>query len=153
MSFFRIVTVLVGLVALLMVVRFAYMARSAPTPTDLGARAGRLAPCPDKPNCVSSQAERSEQQVEALAVDGARDQAVERAVATIDALPRARVTDHGNGYLRAEFRSRLFRFVDDLELVYDPRVPGFQVRSASRTGYSDLGANRRHVEALRSRLR
>ena len=52
-----------------------------------------------------------------------------------------------NTALHAEFRSRIFRFVDDVDLQLDGRV--VQIRSASRTGYSDLGVNRKRVEAIR----
>ena len=50
--------------------------------------------------------------------------------------------------LRAEFRTRL-GFVDDLEFLVDEDRGVVQVRSASRTGYWDLGVNRKRVEALR----
>jgi len=56
-----------------------------------------------------------------------------------------------NQYLHAEFRSAVFGFVDDVEFYVSP--PGtLQVRSASRTGYSDFGVNRERVETLRARF-
>jgi uncharacterized protein (DUF1499 family) len=55
-----------------------------------------------------------------------------------------------DGYLHATFRSRLFGFVDDLECRRDGDV--IQVRSASRTGWWDLGVNRRRVESIRRAL-
>ena len=58
-------------------------------------------------------------------------------------------TDTGS-YLHATFVSRIFRFVDDLELRADGET--IHVRSASRVGYSDLGVNRKRVEALRAKL-
>jgi uncharacterized protein (DUF1499 family) len=51
-------------------------------------------------------------------------------------------------YLKAEFRTRL-GFVDDVEFQLNPDLGLVQVRSASRTGYWDLGVNRRRVEAIR----
>ena len=54
--------------------------------------------------------------------------------------------------MHAEIRSPLFGFVDDLELRIDPDRARVDVRSASRVGRSDLGANRRRVEVLRERL-
>jgi len=50
--------------------------------------------------------------------------------------------------VRAEFRSRL-GFVDDVEFRIDEAAGVIHVRSASRTGYWDLGVNRRRVEAIR----
>ena len=55
-------------------------------------------------------------------------------------------------YLHAEFRSLIFRFVDDLELLVDPVAGVIDVRSASRLGRSDFGVNRRRVEELRRRF-
>ena len=54
-------------------------------------------------------------------------------------------------YLAATFQSRLFRFIDDLELR-DAGDGTLHVRSGSRVGYSDMGANRKRVEALRAEL-
>ncbi len=54
-----------------------------------------------------------------------------------------------DGYLWATFTSRLFRFVDDLELRMDKMSHNIHVRTASRVGYSDLGVNRERVQNLR----
>jgi len=52
-------------------------------------------------------------------------------------------------YLHVEFRSTLFRFVDDVEFVIDEPQGLIHIRSASRVGYSDLGANRKRMEKIR----
>ena len=146
----RIALAVVAVLALLLAGRFAYMSRTTRPPDHLGASTQRLAPCPESPNCVSSLAEDKSHQIAPLVIFGAVGEAQERIIQALEAMPRGRIVTSGDGYLRAEFTSRLFRFVDDLELLYDDGVPGFQVRSASRTGYSDLGANRKRVEALRA---
>jgi uncharacterized protein (DUF1499 family) len=64
--------------------------------------------------------------------------------------PRTTLAEQRPGYLRFEFRSRIFRFVDDVEFLADPAAGVIHVRSASRTGHSDLGVNRRRIEILRS---
>ena len=51
-------------------------------------------------------------------------------------------------YLRAEFRSAIMGFVDDVEF-YFPASPVIHLRSASRLGYSDLGVNRKRIESIR----
>ncbi len=112
--------------------------------------AGRLAPCPNKPNCVSSQAEDGEQRVEPLAFTGSPEDVIDRLRRIVVDMPRTRIVSADERYLHAEFRSRIFRFTDDVELLVDPEAGVVHVRSASRTGYSDLGANRKRVEALRS---
>ncbi len=60
---------------------------------------------------------------------------------------RVKIVTASESYLHAEFRSAVFRFVDDVEFLVQDHV--IQVRSASRLGYSDLGVNRKRVEALR----
>ncbi len=55
-------------------------------------------------------------------------------------------------YLWATFRSRVFRFVDDLELRLDEAGGVIHVRSAARLGYADFGVNRKRVVALRNRF-
>jgi len=57
-----------------------------------------------------------------------------------------------DSYLRVEFTTMIWRFVDDLELLADIDQAVIHVRSASRVGTWDLGANRRRVESLRHRL-
>lgn len=51
------------------------------------------------------------------------------------------------GYLQVEFRTVFF--VDDGEFLLDRKSNVIHVRSASRIGYSDLGKNRRRLEAIR----
>jgi uncharacterized protein (DUF1499 family) len=112
-----------------------------------------LAPCPERRNCVSSLATDPGQRVEPLPLAGEPAEALARLAEIIEAMPRARVVESAEGYLRAEFRSLLFGFVDDLELAADPAAGVVHVRSASRVGASDLGVNRRRVERIRSRYR
>ncbi|HEX2483965.1 MAG TPA: DUF1499 domain-containing protein, partial [Myxococcota bacterium] len=87
------------------------------------------------------------------------DPRVEPAVAwagvreAVGGLPRTRIVDEAPGYLRAESRSRIFRFVDDLELELRSEARSVAVRSASRVGRSDFGVNRARVERLRAVLR
>jgi uncharacterized protein (DUF1499 family) len=67
-------------------------------------------------------------------------------------MPRVTVVASDKGYLHAEFRSRLFGYVDDFEARWDAGSRCIQVRSASRSGHSDLGVNRRRVESIRAAL-
>lgn len=69
----------------------------------------------------------------------------------VEEMPGSRVTESGNEFLRAEFRSTVFGFVDDLELKLDETKQLVLARSASRIGYSDLGVNRKRVEEIRRR--
>lgn len=107
---------------------------------------GALPPCPRSPYCASSAAG----DVEPLAFDGPVEAAMARLRALIEARPRTRIVDAAGGFLHAEFRSRVFRFVDDVQCLADPRAGVIHLRSASRVGWSDLGVNRRRLRDLRA---
>ncbi len=66
--------------------------------------------------------------------------------------PGTRLVSETDSYLRFEVVTRWWRFIDDLECLYDPASNVIQVRSASRIGHSDLGTNRRRIERIRRRL-
>jgi len=123
--------------------------RMTPPPL-LGLDHGRLNACPASPNCVCSQAPDSAHQIAPLTFTGSAEAAFRRIKAVVADQPRARIVGESAGYLRAEFRSRIFRFIDDVEFVVDEPNHLIHVRSASRVGYSDLGVNRRRVETLRA---
>ncbi len=117
---------------------------------NLGVHDGRLTPCPESPNCVSSQASDAEQRIEPLLLRGSPSQTQALLVKLLADEPRVRLIEQDANYLHAEFSSQVLRFVDDVEfLIGDQAV---DVRSASRLGYSDLGVNRKRIEHLRQRL-
>lgn len=116
-------------------------------PTNLGVKDGRLAPCKPSPNCVSSQADAADREHYIAPIPFRGSMAdLRRAV---ESMERAMVIKAERDYLYAEFRTRLMRYVDDVELLYDQRAGIVHVRSASRLGRRDFGVNRKRVEALR----
>lgn len=137
----------IALISLLCVA--ALSCTHAVRPETMPVRDAPLPPCPASPNCVSSEATDSEHYVEPLRVAGDPIQAMQQLKHIVETLPRTRIVTATDAALHAECTSLIFRFVDDLDLRFDPRAGVMQVRSASRTGYSDLGVNRRRVEAIR----
>jgi len=118
----------------------------------LGVRDGRLTDCPLSPNCVCSDASDPGHRVAPFALATGPEQAWRTIEEVVASLPRTRIVARQPDYLHAEARS-LLGFVDDLELQLRADEGLVAVRSASRLGYSDLGVNRKRVEALRVRLR
>ena len=113
-----------------------------------------LKPCPASPNCVSSLAgEDSAHHVMPLSWSGDLAQAKAKLRQAVLTAGDATFVAEGDTYWHIEFRSRVFRFVDDVEFLFDLENKLIHVRSASRVGYSDLGVNRKRVEWIRSRLR
>lgn len=123
-------------------------------PANLGAKDGRLAACPSSPNCVSSQGDPADATHYIAPIAFKRDaRAAWRALReTVAASERVKIIDEQDGYLRAEFATQFFGFVDDVEFLLDAPARVIHVRSASRLGYGDLGVNRARIETLRTRL-
>lgn len=119
-------------------------------PDGLGVHDGRLAPCPATPNCVCSQDDAPGHAIEPLRFDDSPEAAWDRLRRAVRAQPRTRIVEESERYLHAEATTRLLRFVDDVEFLLDRGGRQIHVRSASRLGYSDLGVNRRRVEAIRT---
>ncbi|NBF39936.1 MAG: DUF1499 domain-containing protein [Spirochaetes bacterium] len=117
---------------------------------------GNLRPCPDTPNCVETRATDDEHAIEPLELPAELVDRSDTAGAALDRLdeiiatyPRAKVTERRGDYLAAEFRSRIFRFADDVEFLVDEAAGVVHFRSASRLGHSDMGANRSRMEEIR----
>jgi uncharacterized protein (DUF1499 family) len=117
--------------------------------TGIGVKDGHLMPCPGSPNCVSSYETDQSHYTEPLTYTGSRENARNVVLSILDALPDANVVQSQNDYIHAEFRSKIFRFVDDVEFQFVESSPIIQVRSASRVGYSDLGVNRKRMDKIR----
>lgn len=111
----------------------------------LGLVSGKLAPCTSKPNCVSSEAETQPEKL-VKPLSGTLKQAKAAVIAT-----GGIITSETDRYISATYMSKTFKFIDDVEL----RAEGNQevhIRSGSRVGYSDRGANRKRVAAIRAAL-
>ena len=121
----------------------------------LGIDSGRLQPCPDTPNCVSSQATDEQHFIEPIMVAANPEETRDIILKTLDEFSRVKVIDAQAGYIHAEFTSMIFRFVDDIEFYFPASESGVvrvDIRSASRVGRSDLGVNRKRVEAIRDKI-
>ncbi|MGO1190020.1 MULTISPECIES: DUF1499 domain-containing protein [Vibrio] len=105
--------------------------------------------CSSKPNCVSTQELRTDYQIppfhlisEDISIDD-----IEKIALT---LTRTKTVKKTETTLHLESTSLIFRFVDDVHLA--KQGDELQVRSKSRTGYSDFGVNKNRTEELRQKL-
>lgn len=122
---------------------------------DLGVNNGALLPCPQTPNCVSSQAAGEDHYIEPFHYNGTQQEARNRLLRIIKSEKLTKIQETRENYIRAEFTSALFRFVDDVEFYFPEKQNKesvIHIRSASRVGYSDLGVNRERVELIRSKF-
>ncbi|MBD2678334.1 MULTISPECIES: DUF1499 domain-containing protein [Nostoc] len=121
-------------------------------PSNLGVSNGQLAPCPNSPNCVSSQSADVLHKIAPLTFTSTPEQAIANLKKIIESLPRTKIITESQDYLYAEFKSALLGFVDDVEFYLDRNANVIQVRSASRLGQSDLGVNRKRIETIRAKF-
>jgi len=120
------------------------MAPTSPT----SAVAGLLAPCKRTPNCVSTQAPPGPQLMDPIPYSGPLVQARARLLGVLRDYPRTRIVREEPDALKAEFRSKIFRFVDDGDFVFDDTTKSIHFRSASRLGRKDFGVNRKRMEEV-----
>ncbi len=121
----------------------------------IGVEQGQLSPCPKSPNCVSSMAPANDKShfikpISYYPSDKRKALETLRRVLMLQA--RINIVDASEAYLHVEFKSKIFRFVDDVEFFFIDNEPLIHIRSASRLGYSDLGANRKRMELIRSQF-
>ncbi|MBX3013776.1 MAG: DUF1499 domain-containing protein [Caldilineaceae bacterium] len=114
----------------------------------------RFAPCPDSPNCVSTQAPTDDpvHAIQPIPYQGPLAAAQQRLLSVLRAMPRVTLVAVEPDYLYAEFRSQLWHFVDDVEFYFDESAHQIHFRSSSRLGRGDLGVNRKRMETIRQRF-
>jgi uncharacterized protein (DUF1499 family) len=111
---------------------------------------GRLRGCPRSPNCVSTFSTDSTHRIMPIPFIGTLEEARERMVKIVTSMKRTSIIKMDKEYLHLEFRSALFRFVDDVEFYFDEKEKLIHFRSASRSGYYDFGVNRRRMGKIRA---
>ena len=109
-----------------------------------------LGSCPASPNCVSTQAQDEGHAIAPFRYRKSRAEAKEALKEVIRSLPRMQLVEEDETYLHYEATSLLLRFVDDVEFLLDDETKTIHFRSASRTGYGDLGVNRKRMGEIRS---
>ena len=121
-------------------------------PHNLGLKNNMLAPCPSSPNCVLSQASDAKHQIHPIHYTSSVEIAKERLNQVILSMADTRIITQNKVYWHVEFTTRWLRFIDDVEFYFPESEALIHLRSASRSGYWDLGVNRKRVEEIRSRF-
>lgn len=117
----------------------------------LGLQAGKLTACGPHPNCVCSESVDSSDShfIDALTMADDNGERAWQLLAQAVTNTGGHIVHDAAGYMRVEYTTALMRFVDDVEFRLDQSQQRIHVRSASRVGHGDLGANRKRVEAIR----
>ncbi len=104
-----------------------------------------LKPCPQSPNCVSTQTDQEAKKHDPIAYTGSMADAKARLMKAIDGMPRTSLKTEADNYLHYTFKTRIIPFIDDVEFLFDEEAKLIHYRSASRVGHSDMGANARRM--------
>jgi len=136
-------------ISLIIALLFVVLSISSRKQPELGLLDGQLRACPATPNCVCSEWQGDGAFVEPLPYTTTAEEAWGRIKQAIVATGGVISTEQGD-YLHARFVTPLMRYVDDVELRLDANKQLVHIRSASRVGRSDLGANRQRVTRIRT---
>ena len=118
------------------------------TKKPIGIINGKFHPCPKSPNCVSTQSTDEKHKMSPLSYNTSLEEAKSKILKIINSLKRTRIITDTNNYMHIEFRTAVFRFVDDVEFYFDDSDKIIHFRSAARLGYSDMGVNKKRMENI-----
>ena len=80
------------------------------------------------------------------------DKSFKELIQIVKNTPRVKIIDIKENYLHALAISRIMKFVDDIEIKKSEKNNILEVKSKSRTGFYDLGVNKRRINTLHFRL-
>jgi uncharacterized protein (DUF1499 family) len=144
-------TIGIGIFVFASVVLLAILGRVVKSPANLGVKEGRLAPCPNSPNCVSSQSQDPRHKIEPIAYSTTLQEAKAALLQAIGSTKGTVVVADDPTYVRVEFHlGGLFGYVDDVEFTFDQEAQVIHFRSSSRLPYYDWNVNRNRMEAIRA---
>jgi uncharacterized protein (DUF1499 family) len=124
--------------------------QASPLPANLGVENGRLTPCPNSPNCVSTQATDEQHSIAPLPYEGETAVAHATILTILQANPSFSLITNTPTYIYAEAQTAFWKFTDDVEFYFDETEGLIQFRSASRLGYGDAGLNRQRMEEIQA---
>jgi uncharacterized protein (DUF1499 family) len=140
----------VGVTAVGITAILAILARVVKSPAGLGVRDGQLAPCPNSPNCVSTQSRDPRHQIDPIRYTTSAAEAKAVLLHVIRSMERSKIITDDPTYVHAEFRTKGIGYVDDVEFYLDAEAQVIHFRSSARLPYWDWGVNRRRMEEIRA---
>ena len=116
-------------------------------PPMVAVNSSSLSPCGNLPNCVNSQSGRGLQFSKPVKANPEQWAMLK---AWIRMQKDWQIIIEDESYIQAVVSTPLMKFKDDIQLLYLVESNLIHVRSSSRLGLSDLGANANRVEKLRT---
>lgn len=125
---------------------FIYLGYKSQNGITPGLLNGKLSPCSSKPNCICTEFPNDKTHyTQAIANSNLDIKKVRLIIEGMD----GKIIVFQDDYIAATFTSKLFRYVDDFEVRLDNEKKLLHVRSASRVGHSDMGANLKRLDAFK----
>lgn len=132
---------------------------SGSQPIDLGVSGQRLKPPSLRKNSVSSQsslypnhAQLKYADIDPLALKNNKiNDSMQHLLKVLKDMPNIKIIEEKPDYIYAQARSKIFRYIDDVEFWANPEKRVIDVRSASRLGTDDYGVNRQRIEDIRAK--
>ena len=131
---------------------------SGKQPNNLGVTSERLKPPSQTRNSVSSQAHlyTDHVQMQYASIEplpfknNNAANSMQVLITTLKSMPGVTIVDAKPDYIYAQARTKVLKFVDDVEFWVNPAKGVIEIRSASRLGREDFGVNRARVEVIRA---
>ena len=150
----RLVSIIIAIAILLVLAYLTYLGQKSGSGRAAGLVDGKLSACPDKPNCVCSEyPDDISHAIEPIAIGDISGADALKKLKNIIQAQGGKISTARENYFAATFSSALFGFIDDLEIRIDIENGVIHLRSASRVGTSDLGANSRRVDMIKKLYR
>ena len=147
----KAIFIILVVISLIVFVRFYMLGNMSKIGKAPGVVAGRLSACPDKPNCVSSEfPDDPSHFISPLRYPASMSEETMDLIKGVIQEVGGDITTEEGAYISATFTSAFFGFVDDVECRNDRANHIMHLRSASRVGHSDFGANRKRVALISS---
>jgi uncharacterized protein (DUF1499 family) len=112
----------------------------------------QLKPCPESPNCVSTQTQQKSKQMDPIPFTLDPKEVLKIIKGVVENLSNTHLEKESLNYLHYTFKSAIFGFIDDVEFLIDAEKKLIHFRSASRTGYSDMGVNKKRMTEIRKTI-
>ncbi len=112
-----------------------------------------LKPIKGTPNAVSTQTSITALKMDPLPYGRDRAHTIETMKMVMGQMPRTEFVEETSDMLRYVVSTRVMRFKDDVEFLFDDETRQIEFRSAARLGHSDFGVNRRRMEDVSERYR
>jgi uncharacterized protein (DUF1499 family) len=111
-----------------------------------GVIGGKLLDCPNAPKCVSTQSENERHRMEPISFSGRVQDAQSTIISIIKGMKNSEIITVSEDYVYVQFKTSVFRFIDDVEFYFDSKEKLIHFRSSARFGYYDWKVNRKRME-------